>query len=362
VITGDLDVELLSAAQTLLPGEPLPPVAATWRPAPDGDPAGYATSLPFGLARRTGRSPTQLAAAFAATLRQAEWVVTAEPTGAGYLTITVTGRALASVATRIAAAGPACARTAELSGRTTAIPPWPDLFAAPTWARAWQDQADAMAGRLAEAAGASATDRLGRERGVAEPRPQDGPRSPVAVAAAYLGADAVRYRLARTQPGRVAALAAADPHPAEYGAVQLAHAEAASVLRWAAELGCSRPEPAETAAWLLDAPAERELLGLLSWFPLRVAAAARHGRPAEVPHYLEQVAAAWTACRLACPALPFGGSAAPRAPARTRARLLLADAVATVLAAGLRLAGVEPAARIGLAACPIDGYLWESPG
>jgi arginyl-tRNA synthetase len=362
VITGDLDAELVSAARAVLPGEPLPPVAATWRPAPDGDPASFATSLPFELATHTGRPPAELAAALAAVVRPAEWIVTAAPTGAGYLTITVTGRALASVAARITAAGPACARTTELSDRATAIPPWPDLLTATTWAQAWQDQADAMTGRLAEAAGAAATKRLGRERGVSGPRPPDGARSPVAAAAAYFGADAVRYRLARTLPGRVGVLAAVDPHPEEYGAVQLAHAEAASALRWAAELGYGRPEPGVTATWLLDSAAERELLGLLSWFPLRVAGAARRGRPAEVPHYLEQVAAAWTACRLACPALPFEGSAAPGEPALARARLLLADAAATVLAAGLRLAGVEPAARIGFAACPDDGYLWESPG
>jgi arginyl-tRNA synthetase len=89
------------------------------------------------------------------------------------------------------------------------------------------------------------------------------------------------------------------------------------------------------------------LLGVLSWFPLRVGAAARRSRPAELPHYLEQVAAAWTDCRLACPALPFGGAAAPRTPAHRAARLELADAVRTVLAAGLALTGIEPASRIG---------------
>lgn len=357
MITGDLDAELTRAARGLMPAGPLPPVAGSWRPAPDGDPAGYATSLPFDLARRTGRPPAELADALAAGVRRADWILAAEATGPGYLTITITGRALASVAARIAAAGPACARTAELSGAAAALPPWPDLRAAPTWRQAWQEQADAMAGRLARAAGASATDREGRERGVSGPQPATGARSPVAAAAAYFGADAVRYRLARTLPGRVGALATVDPQLDEYSTVQLAHAEAASVLRWAAELGLGRPEPGQTAAWLLDSAAERELLGLLAWFPLRVAAAARRTRPAEVPHYLEHVAAAWTACRLACPALPFGGSAAPPEPALTQARLLLAEAVATVLAAGLAFAGIEPAARIGFSACPDDGYL-----
>lgn len=357
MITGDLDAELTSAARGLIPAGPLPLVAGSWRPAPDGDPAGYATSLPFDLARRTGRPPAELADALAAAVRRADWILAAEATGPGYLTITITGRALASVAARIAAAGPACARTAELSGSTAILSPWPDLRAALTWRQAWQDQADAMAGQLAHAAGASATDRQGRERGVSGPLPATGTRSPVAAAAAYFGADAVRYRLARTLPGRVGALTTVDPQLDEYGTVQLAHAEAASVLRWSAELGFSRPEPAQTAAWLLDSAAERELLGLLAWFPLRVAAAARRARPAEVPHYLEHVAAAWRACRLACPALPFGGSEAPREPALAQARLLLADAVATVLAAGLALAGIEPAARIGFSACPDNGYL-----
>jgi arginyl-tRNA synthetase len=362
VITGDLDAELTSAARALLPAGPLPPVAGTWRPGPDGDPAGYATSLPFDVARRTGRPPAEVADALAAAVRRADWVLTAAATGPGYLTITITGRALASVAARIAAAGPACARTAELSGTAAALPPWPDLRATPTWRQAWQEQADAMAGRLAEAAGASGTECQGRERGVSGPPPAPAARSPVAAAAAYVGADAVRYRLARTLPGRIGALTTVDPQLDEYGAVQLAHAEAASVLRWAAELGLDRPEPARTATWLLDSAAERELLGLLAWFPVRVAAAARRARPAEVPHYLEQVAAAWTAFRLACPALPFGGSAAPREPALAQARLLLADAVATVLAAGLAFAGIAAAVRIGFPAFPDNGYLWESPG
>ena len=76
------------------------------------------------------------------------------------------------------------------------------------------------------------------------------------------------------------------------------------------------------------------------------AAAARRHRPGEVPRYLEQVAAAWTAGRLAGPALPFGGAAAPRDPALAAARLLLADAVRAVLAAGLALAGLPATDRI----------------
>ena len=170
----------------------------------------------------------------------------------------------------------------------------------------------------------------------------------MAAAAAYFGVDAVRYQLARTLPGRLGSLTWAEGQPGEHAAVQLAHGEAASTLRWAADLGVAPPVPAQSAFWLLDSATERALLGLLSWFPLRVAAAARRGRPAEIPRYLEQVAAAWTACRLACPALPFAGPAAGREPALEQARLMLADAVRIVLAAGMALIGIEPAARIGI--------------
>ena len=347
MITSDLDAELIKAARVLVPEGSLPALAASWRPAPDGDPAGYATSLPFELASRSGGEPAEIAAALATAIWPTEWVLAAEPTGRGYLTITVTGRTLASVAARICAAGPACAHSAELSGTTVTISPWPDLLAAPAWRRAWQDQADAMAGRLAEAAGASARNHPEPERGASGCQPTEAAQSPVAAAAAYFGVDAVRYRLARTLPGRLDRLTQVDRQPAEFGTVQLAHSEAASTLRWAADLGVRPPDPAQSAFWLLDSATERALLGLLSWFPLRVAAAARRARPAEIPHYLEQVATAWTACRLACPALPFAGPAVGREPALGQARLLLADAVRTVLAAGLALIGIEPAARIG---------------
>lgn len=127
--------------------------------------------------------------------------------------------------------------------------------------------------------------------------------------------------------------------------VQQAHASAASALRWAADLGL---EPAETTDRLgaqLSSPAEVALLGLLSFLPVRVAAAARRGRPDELPRYLEQVTASWLTCRLEAPALPFGGRAAPSDPAQAGARLVLARAVAAVVAAGLALTGVAAHSR-----------------
>ncbi len=175
-------------------------------------------------------------------------------------------------------------------------------------------------------------------------------QSPVYAAVAYLGASSVRYRLARTLPGSTAQLAelseprarAADPlYP-----VQQAHADAASTLRWAADLQLDSPDPGERLADLLAAPAEQELLGLLAWLPVRVAAAARRHRPDEVPRYLEQVAAAWLGCKQAAPALPFGGAAAPSKPELASARLVLADSVRAALAAGLTLTGISAAERL----------------
>jgi arginyl-tRNA synthetase len=88
------------------------------------------------------------------------------------------------------------------------------------------------------------------------------------------------------------------------------------------------------------------MLGLLSFLPVRVAAAARRGRPDELPRYLEQVSAAWLACRQAAPALPFGGRAAASEAHVVSSRLLLAEAVAAALAAGLALTGIPARDRL----------------
>jgi arginyl-tRNA synthetase len=401
VIPGDLDAELALQVRAIAPGILARSLAApggSWRPV-SGDPASYATSLPFELGRRTGRPPAELAAALAAGVIQVPWIAAATPTGDGYLTITVTGLTLAAVAGRIAAAGPACGHSDLLAGAAVVIPPWPQPGSARTWRQAWEDQASAMTARLAATAGASTRlqpdgeravpggdrpggDRPGGDRHVpgsdwpvpggdrpggdrAAPRGPalDSARSAVRAAAEYFGVDEIRYALARTLPGKVGRLATGGAAaPGHYAVVQLAHAEAASVLRWAAELHMLErgptgpfwsasdrtrtPQSDSELAGLLASGAERELLGLLSWFPLRVAAAARRHRPAEVPQYLEQVCAAWTASRLASPALPFGGAAASRDPVVATARLVLADAVRAVLAAGLALAGIAASDRI----------------
>jgi arginyl-tRNA synthetase len=356
VITADLDAELAASLAALAAGGALPAAAAqftpggTWRPAPGGRPASYATSLAFEIARLNGRTPVEVASVLAAPLRRIPWIATAEPAGDGYLTITVTPQALAASAARMAAAGPACAQSMILRGTAASVRPWPDLAAASNWPGAWKDQAETMTGRLAQAAGASVSITSEWERGEPTPRSARDRRSPVYAAVTYLGVSSVRYRLARTLPGSAAQLGqlslartrAADPlYP-----VQQAHADASSTLRWADDLQLERADPGERLAGLLDSPAEQDLLGVLSWLPVRVAAAARRRRPDELPRYLEQVAAAWLTCKQAAPALPFGGGAAAGAPELASARLVLADAVRAVLAAGLALTGISASDRL----------------
>jgi len=355
VITGDLDTELARSLTSLaadgwLPADSQFTPCGTWRPGPGGDPAAYSTSVTFEIARLSGKSPTDLAAALASSLRALAWIDSAESTGEGYLTVTVTPQALAQSAVRMAAAGASCASSSILRGSTALVTPWPDLAAATGWEQAWRDQADTMTGRLAQAAGATVTITSEWERGRDRSRRARDGSSPVQAAVAYLGASSVRYRLARTLPGNVLQLeqlsqaSARDTDPLYV--VQQAHAEAASNLRWAADLDIEPRDPGDRLASLLDTPSERALLGLLSFLPVRVAAAARRRRPDEMPRYLEDVSAAWMACRQASPALPFGGHAAPADPESAAARLLLAEAVRVVLAAGLALTGITASDRL----------------
>ncbi len=348
MITSDLDAELSRSVSEIAAnnGHPDPVVpAGTWRPARSGEPGSYATAAAFEIG---GAEPAEFASALARALRPVPWILAAEQTGGGYLTVTVTPHALARSAAQMAAAGPACANSRILAGTTATVRPWPDLAAAQDWQSAWREQAEVMSGRLAQAAGATPTIASEWER--PPPPPAAGRAdSPVRPVVAYLGIGAVRYRLARTLPGAVGELGQAamsgsreaDP----FYAVQHAHADAASTLRWAAELGLARADPGNRLAELLAEPGERDLLALLSFLPVRVAAAARRHRPDEVPRYLEEVAAAWSACQQVSPALPFRGQQAAT-PELVTARLLLADAVRAALAAGLGLTGVSPTNRM----------------
>jgi arginyl-tRNA synthetase len=353
VLTGDLRSELTIALRDLSADGVLPVAATTlsqagtWRPATDGEPASFATSLPFRIAKLDGSDAADVAAALARRLETVSWVRAARPGASGYLTITVTQAALAAVAGRTAAAGPSCAQSTILRGTAATIMPWPDLAAAQSWPRAWRAQADAMTGRLREAAGAMSSS--GGER---VPGPDAGAvgDSPVQAALAWFGDAAVRYSLARTLPGGAGRLSGqlrpGRRSPDEHAAVQVAHADAASTLRWAADLHIDKASYAEPVGRALMSQAERRLLNLLSWLPERVASAARRSRPDELPRYLEQVAAAWMTCKQVSPALPFGGQATAKDPDVAGARLVLADAARAVLAAGLALTGISATDRL----------------
>jgi arginyl-tRNA synthetase len=326
VITAELRRAILAAAGT-------PDADPMLRPGPA--PGSYASSLPFHLAG-TG----QLAAALAAE----PWIARAQATGAGYLTVTVTREALAGLATRIPLAGPACAESDALHGRTLSpaakpdlpAPAEPDLAAAPGWPQARAALAAQLTARLAAAAGAKFF--FYPERVVVPPT---GTPGVVARAIEYAGADAVRFALARTPPGGappdVAAVARHVLGNPAY-AVRYAHAAAVAVLRWAAELGIRPAGPEEFRPRLLAEPAELALLDALSWLPERVAVAARRGRPDEFARYAEALAARTIDV--------MSTTGFRKVSDISGERLWLADAARTGLAAGLRLLGVGAPDRL----------------
>jgi arginyl-tRNA synthetase len=333
-------------------------------------PGSYASSLPFRLVQGPGHDPRDIAATLAAWLAAEPWIATAQVTGPGYLTVTVTHDALAGLAVRIARAGPASAASDALRGHTVTAPADPDLAAEPDWPRARAALAAHLTVRLAAAAGATvifSAERpmvpLSRPRpaapGEAErpmvplsgPRPAAPPeaerpippasRPPLAAAIAYAGADAVRFALARTPPG-------AAPPPAEViarhlltnpaYAVRYAHAAAAAVLRWAAALGTGPAGPQEFRPRLLLAPQELALLDALSWLPERVAMAARRGRPDEFAGYVEGLAARTMDT--------MSTTGFTKVSSISSERLWLADAARAGLAACLGLLGVSAPRRL----------------
>ena len=343
----------------------------------DGDPqlrpAGglgrYASSLPFRLTR-PGQDPRAVAAGMAARLETEPWIATAEVTGAGYLTVTVTPDALAALAMRIPRAGPACAASDALRGRTVPDPPPADPLTEPTWPRARAVLAAQLTARLATTAGATlffpkrtplpplappfpAT----KENGpvvpaVAHADTEAGPTvsavahadtepGPVVSAVAYAGPDAVRFALARMPPG------AAAPEPALVArhvlanpayAVRYAHAAAAAVLRWAAALGTSPAGFRPRLLAELSGSEELALLDVLSWLPERVAVAARRGRPDEFAGYLEELAARTIDT--------MNTTGFTTISSISSERLWLADAARTALATGLGLLGVGAPSRL----------------
>ena len=292
------------------------------RPGPR--PGSYTSSLPFRLAPETRQALT-------ARLETEPWIATAKING--YLTVTVTHDALATLAVRITRAGPACAASDALAGHTIPAPAAADLTAAPDWPSARAALAAQLTARLAATAGATIS--FYAERSVVPPSV---PRSPVPVAVAYAGLDAVRFALAATPPGgrppRAEVIARHVLGNPAY-AVRYAHAAAAAVLRWAASLDSG---PGGFRPRLLTAPPELALLDALSWLPERVAMAARRGRPDEFAGYLAELAAR-TIDTMSTTGFTTISSISSE-------RLWLADAARTGLAAGLELLGVDAPERI----------------
>src|SRR5215467_5846014 len=323
----------------------------TWRPAPaqaGGGPGIYATSLPLEIARLADMAAGPVAARLAADLGAVSWIRSARVTGDGYLTVSVTADRLAALPARIVDAGHAAARSGALAGVRTTAPSLPDLAAAPDWERSWRMQRGALAGRLADAAGATVTFAQSQRNASSDSAAQP-TVVPVAAAVARHGADAVRYALARASAPQPQAIFRQLDLPLDlanpFVLVRYAHADAASTLRWAADLGLT---PAQGAAARGDLrPAELALIDAMSWLPERLAAAARRARPAELTVCLERVASASLDCAQQCPALPFRGAAAPADPNGPLAadRLGLADAARVALAAGLLLLGISAPAR-----------------
>jgi arginyl-tRNA synthetase len=338
---------------------------------PTGIPGQYAASVALAL----GPDSRAVAENLAAALSREPWIETTEVTGPGYLTITVTPAALAAVAERVTAAGPACVTSDALAGRTVPAAPAGDPLAAPSWEKARVALAAQLTARLAAAAGATVAGSTEPERerltppapstpepGGKRPRSEDLPTGPqasrqqtdIAAAIAFAGRDAVTFTLARAVPGK---LPAVDPrviarrlpgNPAY--AVRYAHARAASGVRWAAATATAvSPDTVtpgtEAARPCLPAdPGELVLLDALSWLPERVATAARRGRPDEFTRYLEELA------RVTVDVLssargpdnaPGGNNRAPGSD-----RLALARAARTGLAAGLGLLGVSAPGRL----------------
>ena len=348
---------------------------------PTGVPGKYAASVALALAP----NPRETAKSLARALAREPWIASAEVTGPGYLTITVTPGALAAVADAVTSAGPACVTSDALAGQTVPAAPVGDPLTAPTWEKARAALAVRLTARLAAAAGATITDPTAAERVRVSPPATTDPGAGVARAVAFAGRDAVLFTLARAIPGKplqvqqeiIARHVLGNPAYA----VRYAHARAASGLRWAvASRGGDPPYPplsqragpmaktaivpgppsgtvvsGDTGVPPREAvvppcppadPGELALLDALSWLPERVAIAARRGRPDEFARYLEDLASVTVDVLSSASHPGTGGTGRGKAAAPGSDRLTLATAARTGLAAGLSLLEVSAPDRL----------------
>ena len=295
-----------------------------------------------GLAWRPGGMPGTYVCrapgedALAAEIGQQAWVGSATLCDE-YLTVAARPEALERVAVEIVRAGPDCLTSDALRGHTVPAGQRADLAAAPDWQTARIALAAELTASLAAAAGARLTTltTLTTPRGSTTGRYES--KGSMAGAVAYADADAVRFALARTRPGR-----REPPSPEAIArhvlgnpayAVRYAHAAAAAVLRWAGT------QPGDFRPRRLTAPGELALLDALSWLPERVAVAARRGRPDEFARYLETLASRTID-------IMSTTSYSPSAESVPSERLWLAEAARTGLAAGLGLLGISAPDRL----------------
>ena len=163
-----------------------------------------------------------------------------------------------------------------------------------------------------------------------------------------IGVDALRYSLARFPADSPLTLDVAEitkassDNPVYY--VQYAHARTCRMMENAADVGMSLPGDAFDPS-LLDHELDGRLLRALAEFPRVVASAAELREPHRVARYLEDTAAVFNRwydtkeCRM----LPQGDEPVT---ATNEARLVLVQAVRTVLANGLDLLGVSAPERM----------------
>ena len=178
---------------------------------PGGRPGTYASSIALGLApaagKQGGRPALDIARTLAGRLGTEDWIERAIVTGEGYVTVTVTPQALASVAARITAAAAGCVGSDVLRGVGVSPMPPADLEGATTWEDARAALAAELTATLAATAGAtvapSAAAAAGDGGGRGKGRSGRGTRGPVGDAVAFAGADAVRFALARAIPGKL---------------------------------------------------------------------------------------------------------------------------------------------------------------
>lgn len=163
-----------------------------------------------------------------------------------------------------------------------------------------------------------------------------------------IGVDALRYSLARYPADSPLTLDVAEitkassDNPVYY--VQYAHARTCRMMENAADVGMSLPGEAFDPS-LLDHELDGRLLRALADYPRVVASAAELREPHRVARYLEDTAAVFNRwydtkeCRM----LPQGDEPVT---ATNEARLVLVQAVRTVLANGLDLLGVSAPERM----------------